>query len=112
MKIPAAHYNRTSNAQVLESDGQLKARMLLLQQQLGLYGKLVRLLKSSLLRKAFIIPDGVRPGHFNLRKKGRPRSCWHDQVYRHVLAADASADLIWNTSAWKRCVKGYVAGIN
>ena len=112
LKIPPAYYSRISNAQVLQEAGKISARFMLLQQQMCLYGKVVRLQNSVLLRQFLIAPGGVRPIHFNFRKRGRPRNCWHDQVYRHIFEADPSAEKIWNVHSWHRCVKEYIAGLD
>ena len=111
LKIPSAYYSRISNDRVLQEAGKPKARILLLQQQLILYGKLARLDSSSVLRKSLLLPGGVRPIHFNFRPRGRLRNNWYKQVFKHVQSVTAYDSQIWDENSWRRCVRNYVASI-
>ena len=107
LKIPAAYFSRISNETVLQQAGQPRARALLLEQQLLLYGEIVRLPDESILRRSILISGSMRPAHFNFHRRGRPRHNWHDQVFAHVSNMNCG-DSIWNELVWKRRVRDYI----
>ena len=108
--IPHAFMNRVSNAEVLSRAGRSPARFFLLRSQLNLYGRIVRLPNDDLLRSSLIIRDGIRPAHFNFRRRRGQYTQWANKLFLHIQNMDSS--LMMRKLDWENRVKRYVDGLD
>ena len=116
LHIQHSYYSRISNGHVLQRAGLPSLSKVLLQRQLQQMGRIARLSCDNILRRSVFIEDTCLPrvGVSN-RRRGRPRSTWAAEVYKHaVRAAGSEADLAkyWQDSAaavagWKHRVSEY-----
>ena len=81
LRIPSAYISRVSNAEVLRRSGQVLLSKAILKSQLELLGHIALLPETDPLRAATFHRSGFRPSSMIfVRKRGRPRHNWTEQL--------------------------------
>ena len=111
MGIKHAYISRISNATVLREAGHLPATTLLLRKHLLLLGKVMRAPEGHPLKTASFIPGTLRPATDRfVRRVGRPRVEWVNQVKDKALAISGSHEELQRLAAdpegWKKLIDG------
>ena len=109
--IPPAYYSRIPNAKVLETLQAEKLTTLLLEQQLGFFGKLARRPGSCPVRQLVFESDLSTKLQTFERRRGRPRSEWCSVMHRTAgnmfeSASDFRACVV-DATAWRTYVRQY-----
>ena len=117
-KALPAWLSRVSNADVRERARAPPLSSILLERQLGLYGKLARDSAESLPRRMVfedIQPTSCLPRNWKSpRARGRPRLQWTTYLYAEALAVagndpDTLQSLLQNPSEWHAAVRQHCA---
>ena len=93
--------------------GATKLSNLLLEQQLGLFGKIARLPNTSPVRNLVFKDFSLDIRDLDIkRRRGRPRLSWISEIARHAdLAVQGSdfsyRDFIMDKISWKRMIREY-----
>ena len=111
LKIPAAYYYRVRNVEVLDKAAQEPLSSTILKMQLRFFGQIFRLPTSDPLRTATFFGQGLRPATAGfVRKPGRPRHTWAEQLLKHAARVAGNENLeqrMHNEELWRRMVQAY-----
>ena len=109
LHIMPAYISRISNDVVLQRAGQIKLSTLILKEQLLYLSKVASAPAHDLLRNATFLPHVLVPRMAAfVRKVGRPRHTWAEQLLSHAvrLCSPQSSleSMLANTDEWHRKV--------
>ena len=109
--IAPSYYSRVSNVKVLEMLGATRLTALLLEQQLGFFGKLARRPASCPVRQLVFEADlGMKLPTFE-RRRGRPRSEWcsirHNFAWEMFESVSEFRACVVDATAWRTYVRQY-----
>ena len=105
-------HSRISNKSVLIQASQPAYSRQLLNQQLKLFGRIARAPDEDVLRVLTFMPGTLRAAtHRYVRKQGRPRNEWADQLLKQALQMCGSLlavqDLIQDDNRWSNAVRQF-----
>ena len=109
LRIKPSFISRVSNSRVLQAADQIELGRQLLQQQLVLYGKVLRAPVTDPLRDLTFIPGTDMPAaNMFVRRVGRPRNEWAEMLRRecHKMGED-SYRTVYTDSEWREAVHRY-----
>jgi len=115
--VPHPQVSHVSNAEVLQRAQEKPLFHTLLERQMLLYGRLVRMPGGSMQRDAALAENSPEPAEWpGKRRKGRPRQTWASEVFKRVRAAFgegvSAADLAQaQPEVWKCRVSAYITGM-
>ena len=107
LRIQPSYISRVSNKTVLEKAGRAQISCKLLQQQLLLYGRVVRALEGDELKKRTFIPGTcISATERFVKKVGRPRNEWVSQVAKHaaVIGENIHCESGWRAGVSRHCM--------
>jgi hypothetical protein len=110
--IKPAYISRVSNKEVLDTTGQKPITTILLKEQLLLYGAAARAPEGNVMRDATFCPRTLHPAtNRYIRKIGRPRLEWADEVGKVAFQAAGSYHRLNQTikskTDWRRVVDDF-----
>ena len=86
LRIPASQFSRISNVAVRERANWKSASQLLLEQQLVLFGKVLRAPSEDILHQVSFVPGSLTPATSRyIRVVGHPRKEWVPELLPHAL---------------------------
>jgi hypothetical protein len=108
-RIPSAYVSRVNNQRVLERLGQERASSKMLKKQLLRFQRVAAASLSSSLRRATFYKEEITPiTAAYVRKVGRPRHTWAEQLLQVAIRIWGSLDAVENAirypTQWKHSV--------
>ena len=114
LNIPHSYISHMTNASVLGQARQSRLSQILLERQLTLLGKIVRMGDGQPVRGCLFKPGSVElRDPPSVRRRGRPRQVWAREVYKHAVHACVQRSVNWSevaampASVWKSTAREY-----
>jgi hypothetical protein len=110
LKIPSSQFSRISNFAVRERADWKSASKLLLEQQLVLFGKVLRSPPEDILHQASFVPGSLTPATSRyIRVVGHPRKEWVPELIPHAVRIAGGAQnlriSVQDPMHWKKTVQ-------